>query len=109
MCAPYFSSVISNGSSEISGSFTETSAKALANSLNFGSLPIRFQSQPRVEIIGPSLAGNQLSAGMVDESNYLSQLDEIAGSGVTQAERLLELYNGPWAGDATKVFESFAY
>ena len=52
---------------------------------------------------------NQLSAGMVDESNYLSQLDEIADSGVTQAERLLELYHGPWAGDASKVFESFAY
>jgi glutamate--cysteine ligase len=52
---------------------------------------------------------NQLSAGMVDESNYLSQLDEIAHSGVTQAERLLELYHGPWAGDASKVFESFAY
>ena len=52
---------------------------------------------------------NQLSAGMVDESNYLSQLDEIAASGITQAERLLELYNGPWAGDASKVFEAFAY
>ena len=25
------------------------------------------------------------------------------------AERLMELYNGPWAGDASKVFESFAY
>jgi glutamate--cysteine ligase len=52
---------------------------------------------------------NRLSGGMVDETNYLSQLDEIAASGVTQAERLLELYHGPWAGDASKVFESFAY
>ncbi|THD67112.1 glutamate--cysteine ligase [Phenylobacterium sp.] len=52
---------------------------------------------------------NRLSGGMVDESNYLSQLDEIADSGITQAERLLELYNGPWAGDASKVFENFAY
>ena len=25
------------------------------------------------------------------------------------AERLLELYNGPWAGDASRVFEAFAY
>ncbi|HZZ69496.1 MAG TPA: glutamate--cysteine ligase [Phenylobacterium sp.] len=52
---------------------------------------------------------NRLSGGMVDESNYLAELDEIAASGVTPAERLLELYNGPWAGDASKVFESFAY
>jgi glutamate--cysteine ligase len=52
---------------------------------------------------------NRLSGGMVDETNYLSQLDEIADSGITQAERLLELYHGPWAGDVSKVFESFAY
>jgi glutamate--cysteine ligase len=52
---------------------------------------------------------NRLSGGLVDESGYLAELDEIAASGVTPAERLLELYNGPWAGDAGKVFESFAY
>jgi glutamate--cysteine ligase len=52
---------------------------------------------------------NRLSGGLVDESGYLSELDEIAASGITPAERLLELYNGPWAGDASKVFEAFAY
>jgi glutamate--cysteine ligase len=52
---------------------------------------------------------NRLSGGLVDESGYLGELDEIAASGITPAERLLDLYNGPWAGDASKVFESFAY
>jgi glutamate--cysteine ligase len=52
---------------------------------------------------------NRLSGGLVDESGYLGELDEIAASGITPAERLLELYNGPWAGDASKVFEAFAY
>jgi glutamate--cysteine ligase len=52
---------------------------------------------------------NRLSGGMVDESGYLAELDEIAASGITPAERLLELYDGPWQGDASKVFESFAY
>ncbi|HXA41255.1 MAG TPA: glutamate--cysteine ligase [Phenylobacterium sp.] len=52
---------------------------------------------------------NRLSGGLVDESGYLAELDEIAASGITPAERLLELYNGPWQGDAGKVFESFAY
>jgi glutamate--cysteine ligase len=52
---------------------------------------------------------NRLSGGLVDESGYLGELDEIAASGVTPAERLLELYRGPWAGDASKVFEAFAY
>ena len=52
---------------------------------------------------------NRLSGGLVDESGYLGELHEIADSGITPAERLLELYNGPWAGDASKVFEAFAY
>ncbi|MDB5418324.1 MAG: glutamate-cysteine ligase [Phenylobacterium sp.] len=52
---------------------------------------------------------NRLSGGLVNESGYLSELDEIAASGITPAERLLELYNGPWGGDAGKVFEAFAY
>jgi glutamate--cysteine ligase len=52
---------------------------------------------------------NRLSGGLVDESGYLGELHEIAESGITPAERLLELYNGPWAGDAGKVFEAFAY
>jgi glutamate--cysteine ligase len=51
----------------------------------------------------------RLSGGLVDESGFLSELDEIAASGVTPAERLVELYNGPWAGDASRVFEAFAY
>ena len=46
-----------------------------------------------------------LNAGMVDETNYLTELEEIAESGITPAERLLELYNGPWQGDLRRVFD----
>lgn len=52
---------------------------------------------------------NRLSGGLVDETGYLAELDEIAGSGLTAAERLLDLYNGPWQGDVSRVFEDFAY
>ena len=52
---------------------------------------------------------NRLSGGLVDETGYLSELDQIADSGVTPAERLLELYNTRWAGDAGRAFEDFAY
>ena len=52
---------------------------------------------------------NKLNGGMVDETGYLTELEEIADSGVTPAERLLELYHGPWKGDVTPVFEAFAY
>jgi len=52
---------------------------------------------------------NRLSGGMVDETGYLAELEHIAETGVTPAERLLELYNTRWAGDASRVFEDFAY
>jgi glutamate--cysteine ligase len=52
---------------------------------------------------------NYLSGGMIDEGNYLGELEDIADSGLTAAERLLELYHGSWQGDASKVFEAFAY
>ncbi len=52
---------------------------------------------------------NRLSAGLVDESNYLTDLDEIAQSGRTDAEQLLDLYRGPWKGDARRAFEVCAY
>jgi len=52
---------------------------------------------------------NRLNGGMVDETGYLTELEEIADSGITPAERLLELYHGPWKGDVRPVFEAFAY
>ncbi|MBC6982219.1 glutamate--cysteine ligase [Caulobacter sp. 17J80-11] len=48
-------------------------------------------------------------AGLVDETGYLSELDEIAESGMTAADRLLERYHGPWNGDVTRVYQEFAY
>ncbi|MDB5452717.1 MAG: glutamate-cysteine ligase, partial [Caulobacteraceae bacterium] len=52
---------------------------------------------------------NRLSGGLVDETGYLAELEEIAATGITPAERLLELYNTRWGGDVSKVFEEFAY
>ncbi|MET1063093.1 MAG: protein translocase subunit SecD [Aeromicrobium sp.] len=62
--APSSQAIIRNGVSEISGSFTATSAKELANQLKFGSLPLTFGVNGSEEI-GPSLAGTQLKAGLV--------------------------------------------
>jgi preprotein translocase subunit SecD len=61
--APTASSRISGGA-QISGSFTESEAKSLATSLKYGALPISFEKDPPVETVGPSLAGDQLSAGI---------------------------------------------
>jgi preprotein translocase subunit SecD len=64
--APTFNGVITNGDAQISGNFTETSAKSLATSLKFGALPISFEKNgTSTETVGPSLAGDQLSAGIL--------------------------------------------
>ena len=47
--------------------------------------------------------------GLADETSYLTPLDEIAETGITPAERLLELYNGPWRGEVRNVFDEAAY
>ncbi|HET8664016.1 MAG TPA: protein translocase subunit SecD, partial [Nocardioides sp.] len=63
--ATYFQSVIPDGTSTISGSFSESSAKSLATSLKYGALPIDFdKDKTTVQRIGPSLVGDQLSAGI---------------------------------------------
>jgi preprotein translocase subunit SecD len=63
--ATYFSSVIPDGTSQIEGNFTEAEAKSLATSLKYGSLPIAFDPDKTTsQTIGPSLAGDQLSAGI---------------------------------------------
>jgi preprotein translocase subunit SecD len=63
--APFFQNVIADGTSQITGNFKESEAKSLATSLKYGALPISFDKQKTtVEVIGPSLAGDQLSAGI---------------------------------------------
>ena len=51
----------------------------------------------------------RFSGGMVDERGYLSELEDIADSGVTPADRLLSLYHGEWQGDLTRMYRDFAY
>ncbi len=51
----------------------------------------------------------RFSGGMVDERGYLSELEDIADTGVTPAERLLELYHGDWQGDVGRIYRDCAY
>jgi preprotein translocase subunit SecD len=63
--APTFDGVIAGGTSQITGSFTESEAKGLATSLKYGALPITFdQNKLTTQTIGPSLATDQLQAGI---------------------------------------------
>ncbi|MDO1559605.1 glutamate--cysteine ligase [Brevundimonas sp. 2R-24] len=51
----------------------------------------------------------RFSGGLVDETGYLSEAEEIAESGVTPAERLLALYHGEWQGDLSRLYRDHAY
>jgi glutamate--cysteine ligase len=51
----------------------------------------------------------RFSGGMVDERGYLSELEDIADSGMTPAERLLDLYHGDWDRDLSRLYRDFAY
>lgn len=51
----------------------------------------------------------KLNASGDDETGFLSELDEIAATGVTPAERLLERYRTEWNGDVEQAFVACAY
>ncbi len=62
--APRFESAIPNGRASITGSFTLESARALADQLKFGALPLSFEEQSSVDI-SPTLGSEQLRYGIV--------------------------------------------
>ncbi len=43
------------------------------------------------------------------EASFLDVLDEAVATGKTAAENLLDLYNGPWNRDVSRVFRDYAY
>jgi glutamate--cysteine ligase len=56
------------------------------------------------------LSGRARARGFgTDETCFLDPLLEIAESGVTPAEELLRLYQGPWKESVDPLFREFAY
>jgi glutamate--cysteine ligase len=51
----------------------------------------------------------KIGPAMTDETGFLASLEEIAETGVTPAERWLELYNGPWGGKLDPIYAAAAY
>ncbi|KAL6759220.1 gamma-glutamylcysteine synthetase [Haematococcus lacustris] len=45
----------------------------------------------------------------LDEASFLTQLDVIAETGLTQADHLLELYNTKWQRSVDPLYRDFAY
>jgi len=53
-------------------------------------------------------ARRRLNAAGQDEQAYLDPLQAIASGAPTQAEHWLQRYNGPWHGDASRIFQEAA-
>ena len=51
----------------------------------------------------------RLDASGADERRYLEPLAEIAESGLTRADRLLERFHGPWGGRIDPVWTETAF
>lgn len=50
-----------------------------------------------------------LSTSGDDETGYLTELDDIAKTGLTPADRLLARFHGPWKRDVRPIFTEEAY
>jgi preprotein translocase subunit SecD len=62
--APTTQAIITDGKPQISGSFTQESAKTLADQLKFGALPIGFEVLSQ-EVISATLGSAQLASGLI--------------------------------------------
>jgi preprotein translocase subunit SecD len=62
--APNIQEKIPGGQARISGSFTEKSARSLANVLKYGALPVQFE-QSQTQTISPTLGKKSLHAGLL--------------------------------------------
>ncbi|HVY90601.1 MAG TPA: glutamate--cysteine ligase [Hyphomonadaceae bacterium] len=77
--------------------------------------PIRNTNAQRIarELLGLASAGlarrDKLNSKGENETVFLTELQEIAETGITPAERLLANYNGKWKRDLTKVFQDVRF
>jgi len=63
-----------------------------------------------VDIARAGLAARgRLNAGGDNETGYLEPLAEIVASGKVPAQRLLDLYEGEWGGDLSRVYQAKSF
>jgi glutamate--cysteine ligase len=87
-----------------------TDAARLGLKARAGSRTLQDIALELLEIAASGLqARNRLNAAGDNESGFLLPLQEIAESGLTPAERKLELYHGRWGRSVDPVFTEFAY
>jgi glutamate--cysteine ligase len=65
------------------------------------------------EVVALALEGlarrQRLTAAGDDERVFLAPVEDSVGAGRSPAQRLLDLYHGPWAGDLGRLFRACAF
>ena len=51
----------------------------------------------------------RLNSAGDNEQGFLDPLRDIVATGITPAERLLDLYNGPWNGDLSRIYAEMSF
>jgi glutamate--cysteine ligase len=51
----------------------------------------------------------KLNSAGDNESGFLDPLNEIVASGKTPADRLLDLYHGPWQGELSRIYSEMSF
>ena len=107
-----YDEVALDGAWELVKSWNAAERQALRSAVPMQGLkaPIRNTTAQAIAMEALTLAAaglrrrNRLNASGNDETIFLSDLQEIAASGITPAERLLAMYHGPWRRDLSRAF-----
>ncbi|MFN3232390.1 MAG: glutamate--cysteine ligase [Alphaproteobacteria bacterium] len=86
----------------------EVPLKALNTELSFGTMQDLAKRVLEISAEGLKRRGHLDKTGD-DETCFLRSLNEIAESGITPAEELLDAYNTRWNGSVMPVFDEYAY
>jgi len=97
--------------------WTAEERESLRNAVPKSGLTTRFRdtnvqqiSREVLRIARRGLRGRRrINAASQDESVYLDLLDEVAHSGRTLSDRLIERFEGPWHRQIDHVFEEYAF
>ena len=106
-----------DGAWQIVKDWTTEERETLRNAVPVTALQTPFRNRTVNDIAGEVVAlaieglarrGNLNGEGM-DETIYLSSLQEFVAAGTTPADRLLEEYEHEWQGNVDRIFDEHAY
>ena len=88
--------------------WTDAERDALRNDVPRSALATPFRKGKVLDIAREivALARTGLARRGLGEETYLAVLEHTIATGKTQAERWLDLYNGEWGGDLSRIFDA---